>query len=152
VARKADGTCPVGTLPGTDAGNARCFVVDTTDVDAARRMIHTMMLMGLANGTQREKDFHARSEGIRVALASGDPKQLAHAMKLPASVAYYEAPEETYAKLLSDVLTLVDREVPRSTPLPLPPPPASKGPNWLGLGLLGGFSLLGYRWWKRRRG
>jgi hypothetical protein len=148
VQRRADGTCPAGTLPGKDAGNDRCFVVDDSDVDAARRMIHTMLLMGLANGTQRERDFHARSGGIAAALATGDPRQLARAMKHPASVAYYEAPEETYAKLLGDTLALVDREVPRSAA----PPPDSRvsGLGVFRWGLIVAAGYGAWRWWRSR--
>jgi len=87
----SDGSCPSGTRPGSDAGNARCFYVYESDEDAAAAFLRT-----LVGGSS------ARNQATLAALSSGDPDTLAEAMKTPP--AYYEAPVDTYANAIRNAL------------------------------------------------
>lgn len=84
-ARDASGNCPPGWEPGSDAGNARCFLVHRTDLDAAIAFVNALTNSRWSN----------RNAAVREALANGGPTEVAVAMKVGA--AYYEAPASTYA-------------------------------------------------------
>lgn len=75
-----DGTCPVGTYGGKDAGNARCFYYASSDEGAADSFLRTLLKpMTLA------------------AMATANPDAVAAAMK---SYRYFEAGVENYAASL----------------------------------------------------
>jgi hypothetical protein len=112
-----DGVCPAGTVPGKDAGHDRCFYVDSTDEDAAVRFIRNLTASG-GTSSQRARDFATRSANIMAALASGSADALAHAMRTPASVAYYEAEEAKYAALIKRSLMAMGQD--REHPIPDP--------------------------------
>lgn len=99
--RNADGTCPAGTLPGSDAGNSRCFYVFPDDVSAAKAFIKNLTV-----------SFPARAANILTAMNGGTPEDVAEAMKNPPSVAYYEAPSATYAKGIRNALANLGAGVP----------------------------------------
>ena len=94
--RLVGGACPVGTAPGFDAGNARCFVVYASDLDAARAFVHALA----ANPS-----YPARSAAVRRALRDGNADDVAAAMKT--APAYYEAPQADYARAIRRALVAI---------------------------------------------
>jgi len=77
--RLADGSCPPGSAPGCDAGDPRCFLVFASDEAAARAFVRLLT---------------ASHWPVVAAMATGDPRAVAHAMKAPP--AYYTGDESRY--------------------------------------------------------
>lgn len=94
--RLQDNSCPQGTVPGSDAGNARCFYVFSSDVEAARRYLWELT----AN-----PHYAARVAATRAAMASGTPNDVAVAMKGDGrTTEWYEAPVSEYAQAITGAL------------------------------------------------
>ncbi len=101
-ARLPDGSCPAGTEPGSDAGNARCFYVYGSDAAAAEQYIHN-----LTDAKGITGPFAERRTGTLAAMATGDPQAVSHAMKTPASVAYFEADPTAYGNVIASNLKTI---------------------------------------------
>ena len=134
-ARLAGGVCPVGTVPGVDAGNPRCFLVYPSDLDAARAFVRSLV----ANAS-----YPARSAAVRGALRDGGADDVAAAMRV--SPAYYEASQADYARAIRGALVATGS-----------PALAAAGASTAVLGippaayLLAGGLGLGAYWWLSRR-
>ena len=124
-ARSADGTCPAGTVPGSDAGNSRCFFVYPSDAAAAAAFVHTLT--------------KTHWPGVVPAMNGGTPTDVANAMKQ--APAYFEAPASTYAAAIAGSLHSLGLAVPAASS-------AGSGLGWLlVLGVAGGAA-----WYVHRHG
>lgn len=93
---KVSASCQPPWYPGTDSGNQRCFLLRSTDEEAAMDLVQNL--------TKRHWPF------LRAIDEAGTPEAVAHAMK--AVPAYYEAPEAQYAAGLRGAANAIAREVP----------------------------------------
>lgn len=95
----ADGTCPVGTQPGMDASNARCFYVYPDDPTAAAAFLNILI------GSQVSTAIRARNQATLEALSTGSPLAVAEAMRTP--MAYYEADVNQYANAIQNAVAAI---------------------------------------------
>lgn len=105
--RNPDGTCPVGTAPGSDSGNPRCFMVFDTDVAAARRFIWELT---------KNPNFANRTSATLLAMRDGTPEDVATAMKIPA--AWYETSVSNYTAAIRNGLRNIQAPIPTGTRSP----------------------------------
>lgn len=117
--RLSDGSCPAGTVEGTDAGNARCFYVWPSDVEAAKAFIRNLTV-----------SFPTRAASILDAMNGGTPEDVAEAMRQ--APAYFEASADQYAAGIRNALSAM-----RSANIPTPSARA-RGLSFFTLLALGG--------------
>lgn len=132
--RNPDGSCPAGTEPGSDSGNARCFFVFPTDVAAARRYIWE-----LTKNPARATRVAATLD----AMQNGTPEQVAAAMRI--APAWYETSVQNYAAAIRNGLRNIGSTAPVGRPVSSPLAPTGSSISLTPI-LLGG--ALGFgAWW-----
>lgn len=99
-ARNADGSCPAGTMPGSDVGEV-CFYVFPDDVSAATAFVRTLTV-----GSGRTA---ARGAATLAAMRGGSPEDVATAMRVP--LAYYEGRPGTEASKVAAYAGAIRRSI-----------------------------------------
>lgn len=134
--RSADGSCPSGTMPGSDQGSV-CFYVFPDDTAAAKAFLRTLT-----------KSFPTRAAAIVAAMNSGTPTDVARAMRTPP--AYYAGVAATEEGKVAAYASAIQAQLNAITGggLPAPDQPASGGggasnlPWVLAIGLVGAAAYL----------
>ena len=138
--RNSDGSCPAGTEPGIDAGNARCFFVYPSDVSAAKASLYVL--------TKADGAHANRTRATLAALGSGDPYAVAKAMRT--SPAYYEGFGSTEAEKVHAYGSAIEKNaevIQASLGIPSLSSPVSSLRKAVGvLLLLAGVGVVGYAW------
>lgn len=104
--RAQGGSCPAGTLPGNDLGSV-CFYVYDSDEAAAKAFIWNL--------TANPK-FAARNAAVLAAMKTGDPTEVARAMRVQAP--YYSGyPNQSEEQKIAYYASAIRSHMPSSLPV-----------------------------------